>query len=125
MIKGINWYLLRLHFSDYAMGTEGTLENQVLNLVKRYKLVAATILKESYHFNLLGTPASIQLFGSRPGTKPVIMELFISEKKLDSFIKELEEITVGGKSNILYSKHEVNGIIGNPEVFDKIDDFIE
>ena len=62
---------------------------------------------------MFGSPASTQLFGAHPGTKPIIMELFISEVKFDSFITELEELVLKGKSNILYFKHEVSSIIGN------------
>ena len=123
MIKEIKWYSLRLSFSDFARGPEEPLEAHVLRLVKKFKLVAATVLKESYHYNLLGTPASTQLFGSHPGTKPVFIEIFISEVKLDSFIAELEDIVLKGKSNVFYSQHEMSSIIGDPSVLDKIDEY--
>ena len=123
MIKGIRWYILRLFFSDFARGPSETLEAHILGLVKRYNLVAATVLKENYHYNMFGHQASTQLFGARPGTKPIIMELFISEVKIDSFIAELEELALKGKSNILYYRHEIDAIIGNPSVLDNIDEY--
>ena len=123
MIKGVKWYILRLDFGDYAKGPAGSLESHVLGLIKKFNLVAATVLKENYHYNIFGSPASTQLFGARPGTKPIIMELYISEVKFDSFITELEELVLKGKSNILYSKHEISSIIGNPSVLDKIDEY--
>ena len=123
MIKGIKWYSLRLSFADFARGPEESLETHVLGLVKKFNLVSATVLKESFHYNMFGSPASDQLFGSRPGSKPIFMELFISEVKVDSFIKELEELALKGKSNVLYFKHEFSSIIGNPSVLDKIDEY--
>ncbi|MCK5701210.1 MAG: hypothetical protein KAI29_08660 [Cyclobacteriaceae bacterium] len=125
MIKGIKWYSLRLSFSDFARGPEESLESHVLGLVKKFKLVAATVLKESSHYSMFGVPASTQLFGSHPGTRPVFIEIFISEVKLDSFITELEELALKGKSNVFYSKHEMSSIIGDPSVLDKIDEYKE
>jgi len=95
----------------------------VLGLVKKFNLVAATVLKENFHYNMFGSPASTQLFGSRPGSKSIFMELFISEVKVDSFIKELEELAMKGKSNILYFKYEISSIIGNVSVLDKLDEY--
>jgi hypothetical protein len=46
MIKGIKWYLVKLYFSDFARGPAESLESHVLGLVKKNKLVSATILKE-------------------------------------------------------------------------------
>jgi hypothetical protein len=123
MIKGIKWYVLRLYFGDYARGPESSLESHVLGLVKKFNLISATVLKESYHYNMFGTQASTQLFGAKPGTKPIFMELFISEVKFDSFITEIEEITLKGKSNIFYSRQEISSIIGNPSALDKIDEY--
>ena len=123
MIKGIKWYVLRLHFSDFARGPESSLETHVFDLVKKFKLVSATVLKESYHFHLFGKPESSQLFGSRPGSRPVIIEIFISEVKLDAFVKELEQLATEGKSNLLYSKHELNPVLGDPTVLEKLDEY--
>jgi hypothetical protein len=64
----------------------------VLGLVNKFNLVAATVLKESFHYNMFGSPASTQLFGSRPGSKPIFIELFISEVKVDSFLKSLKSL---------------------------------
>ena len=125
MIKGIKWYSLRLSFSDFARGPEESLESHVLRLVKKFKLAAATVLKESSHYSMFGTPASTQLFGSRPGTKPVFIEIFISEVKFDSFLKELENLVLIGESNVFYSKQELSSIIGDPSVLDKLDDYEE
>ena len=94
----MKWYILRLYFADYAKGPVESLESHVLGLVKRFNLVSATILKENFHYNMFGSTASTQLFGAHPGTKPIIMELFISEVKYDSFITELEELVLKGKS---------------------------
>jgi hypothetical protein len=74
---------------------------------------------------MFGTPASTQLFGSRPGTKPVFIEIFISEVKFDSFLKELENLVLIGESNVFYSKQELSSIIGDPSVLDKLDDYEE
>lgn len=123
MIKGIKWYSLKLHFGDYARGPVNSLESHVLKLVKRHNLISATVLKESYHYNVFGVPASTQLFGGQEATKPIFIDLFISEVKLDAFINELEEIALKGKSNILYSKHEISSIIGDPSALDKIDEY--
>ena len=109
MIKGIKWYSLKLYFGDYARGPESYLESHILGLFKKFNQVTATILKESFHYNMFGFPASSQLFDSCPGTKPI----FISEVKIDSFITEIEELALKGKSNILYSKHKISSIIGN------------
>ena len=51
------------------------------------------------------------------------MEIFISEIKLDSFLKELESLVLKGKSNILYTKQVLSAVIGDPAVLDKIDDY--
>ena len=123
MIKGIKWYFVKIYFGNYARGPEESLEAHVIDLVKRFKIVSATFLKEDFHFSVFGTPASTQLFGSRPGSKPIIMELFISEVKLDPFIGELEALAMKGKSNIFYFKQEVSSIVGNPSVLDKIDEY--
>ena len=125
MINGIKWYVLRLYFADYARGPVESLESHVVQLAKRFNLVAVTVLRESFHYHKFGTAESTQLFGAKPGTKPVFIELFVSEVKVDSFLNELEELVLEGKSNIFYSKQEVNGIVGNPSVFKKIDDYKE
>ena len=74
---------------------------------------------------MFGSTGSNQLFGSYSGTKPIIMEIFISEIKLDSFLKELEMLAIEGKSNVHYCTFEVSSIIGNPSVVDKLDDYKE
>ena len=89
-------------FSDFARGPVESLEAHVLGLAKKYNLVAAIVLKENYHYNMFGHPASTQLFGARQGTSPIIMELFISERKIDAFMAELEELVLKGKSNFLH-----------------------
>jgi hypothetical protein len=123
MIKGVKWYSLRLYFGDYARGPELSLETHVLRLVKKFNLISATVLKESFHYNMFGTPASTQLFGAQSGTKPVFMDIFISEIKFDSFLAEIEKLALKGKSNVLYSRHEISSIIGNPSALDKIDEY--
>ena len=123
MIKGIKWYTLRLSFSDIARGPEESLESHVLELVKKHKLISATVLKEDYHYNLFGVSPSTQLFGGHKGSKPIFMEIFISEIKLDSFLKEIESLAIKGKSNLLYTKHELSAVIGNPSILDKIDEY--
>ena len=107
----------KIIFSDFARGPVETLEAHVLRLVKKYNLVAATVLKENYHYNMFGHPASTQLFGARPDTKPFIMELFISEVKIDAFIAELEELVLKGKSNFHYHKPLIVNPFTNPDVF--------
>ena len=42
---------------------------------------------------------------------------------VDAFIADLEELVVKGKSNVLYYRHEISSIIGNPSVLDNIDEY--
>ena len=120
--KETRWYNLTLYFSDRERGPKYFLSNHIITLIKEFRIASYTILEDRQHFDLLGTPAVERLFGGYKGSRPVIMQILISDQQLEYFLPELKEVAKSGEANLFYQTSELNLILGNPEALNKLDE---